>query len=122
VNAGQILNRGIVDGGETTADEIIFNRDMSWLDEVARAKGLLLAEVSIPSHGVGYEIATARYRYGIPVVCLHRPDVSRRCSAMIAGDPGITLIRYSADAMETMLSRLETVLRESSAGPGFPGE
>ncbi len=62
-------------------DEMIFRRDMSWLDQ-ARA---LVAEVSAPSLGVGYEIAYALHVRKIPVLCLYHRG-SRSLSAMLSGN------------------------------------
>ena len=90
----------------------IFERDLRWIEEVARANGVLIAEVSTPSTGVGYEIATARYRYGIPVICLYRPAFTKRCTAMVAGDEGVRLIEYSDDSFDDLLARLSSALRE----------
>jgi hypothetical protein len=44
----------------------------------------LIAEVSVPSHGVGYEIAFA-LNAGKPVLCLHHQE--RKISKMISGNP-----------------------------------
>ena len=68
--------------------------------------GLLVAEVSRPSHGVGYEIAAARYRFGIPVICLWRPAFTKRCSGMIAGDEGVRVLEYTDETVGEMLTRL----------------
>src|SRR5512141_3223002 len=50
-----------------TEPSVVYQRDVQWLDEAAA----VIAEVSTPSHGVGYEIAYALLR-GKPVLCLHR--------------------------------------------------
>jgi hypothetical protein len=63
------------------SDEMIYRRDMGWLDQ-ARA---LVAEVSAPSLGVGYEIAYALHIRKIPVLCL-RHGGSRSLSAMLSGN------------------------------------
>ena len=44
----------------------------------------LIAEVTVPSTGVGYEICRALVK-GIPVLCLHSPDAA--VSAMVLGNP-----------------------------------
>ncbi len=116
VQGGQVTNEGLPEGGESLPDEAIFRRDMEWLEEVAREGGAVVAEVSTPSLGVGYEIAVARYRLGMPVICLYREGPSRRCSAMIAGDPGISLIRYSEETFGAMLKSLESILSGLSSG------
>jgi 2'-deoxynucleoside 5'-phosphate N-hydrolase len=112
VFAGMVTSSTVGDGGEALSSAEIFRRDMAWLEEVASAAGALVAEVSRPSHGVGYEIAAARYRFRMPVICLWRPAFTRRCSGMIAGDEGIELIEYSDGTVDEMLIRLSAALRE----------
>lgn len=65
-----------------TPAEEIYTRDMAWL----QASDALIAEVSTPSHGVGYEIATAVH-LGKPVLTLAREGV--RVSKMLVGNPHI---------------------------------
>src|SRR6266852_4869548 len=114
VLAGAVAAEGVSAAGELLDPCAIFERDVEWLSQA----DVLVAEVSAPSTGVGYEIATARYRYDIPVICLYRPAYTKRCSAMVGGDRGIELIEY-VDAAD-MLSRLMASLAKDSAGePGY---
>ncbi len=62
---------------ELTA-EVIYERDTAWL----RDSDAVIAEVTTPSHGVGFEIAYALER-GKPVLCLAREGV--RVSKMLTG-------------------------------------
>jgi nucleoside 2-deoxyribosyltransferase len=110
VLAGAVTAEEVTDGGEALDPCEIFDRDLGWLEEA----DVLVAEVSTPSTGVGYEIAAARYRYGTPVICLYRAAVTKRCSAMVAGDPEIVLIEY--DDAGTMLGRLRAELAKYTAG------
>lgn len=73
-------------------EEEIYARD---LGQLARSDAVL-AEVTVPSLGVGYEICRALV-LGIPVLCLHRPDAA--VSAMLLGnpDPGIRVRAYSEE-------------------------
>ena len=64
-------------------DKFIHDRDMEWLDE----SDVLIAEVTQPSLGVGYEIGRAIER-GKTILCLFRPDSGRVLSAMIRGAEG----------------------------------
>jgi len=57
----------------------VFERDTAWI----RACDLVIAEVSTPSHGVGFEIAYALER-SKPVLCCHR--AGRTVSKMITGN------------------------------------
>jgi nucleoside 2-deoxyribosyltransferase len=61
-------------------EEEIYARDM---DLLARSDALI-AEVTVPSTGVGYEICRALVRK-IPVLCLYNPDAA--VSAMVLGNP-----------------------------------
>ena len=113
VLAGSVAAEHIGAGGDPLDPCFIFDRDLAWVEEA----DVLVAEVSTPSTGVGYEIAAARYRYGIPVICLYRPAFTKRCSAMISGDRAVTLIEYAEDGFATMLDRLRESLREAGRSP-----
>jgi nucleoside 2-deoxyribosyltransferase len=75
----------------------VYERDVAWI----RACDRLIAEVSVPSHGVGYEIGFA-LGIGKPVLVLFQEG--RRVSKMISGNPDVNLqvrsYRDSARAME----------------------
>src|SRR3989344_3565629 len=58
-------------------DKEIFDRDMDWL----RSADVLVAEVTTPSLGVGYEIAAAS-NIRKPVLCLYR-KVQRKNTRMV---------------------------------------
>jgi nucleoside 2-deoxyribosyltransferase len=109
VLAGAVASESVGSGGEALDSRAIFERDVAWIGEA----DVVVAEVSVPSTGVGYEIATARYRDGIPVVCLYRPEFTKRCTAMVAGDRGIELIAYEEAA--EMLGRLRAALAKYTA-------
>src|SRR5438067_7093139 len=109
VLAGAVASEAVTAHGEPLDPCAIFTRDLAWIDEA----DVLVAEVSVPSTGVGYEVAAARYRFGKPVICLYRAGHTKRCSAMIAGDRGIELLEYH-DAAE-MLERLRPLLAKYAA-------
>ena len=114
VLAGAVAAEHVGDDGERLDACAIFDRDIAWLAQA----DLLIAEVSMPSTGVGYEIATARHRYQIPVICLYRPAYTKRCTAMVAGDREIVLLQY--DDAGTMLARLRAELAKYTAvQPGY---
>ncbi|HVN55617.1 MAG TPA: nucleoside 2-deoxyribosyltransferase [Anaerolineaceae bacterium] len=71
----------------------VYHRDIAWVEGC----DALVAEVSTPSHGVGYEIAYA-LTLGKPVLCCYRSDV--RVSKMITGNdhPCLTRAAYSTQA------------------------
>lgn len=70
-------------------DQELFRQDLEWLGTA----DLLIAEVSSPSHGVGYEIGKAE-EYGIPILCLYQESRDRRLSAMIEGNSKCDVRRY----------------------------
>jgi nucleoside 2-deoxyribosyltransferase len=94
-------NEALSDGGEhDLTDEEIHARDMAWLDEC----DAVIAEVRAPSLGVGYELGVAE-KLGKPILCLFddgNPDF--RLSAMLSGNPRVTVARYQAleEAKEAM--------------------
>ncbi len=67
----------------------VYQRDIRWIDGCQA----LVAEVSTPSHGVGYEVAYALGQ-GKPVLCCYREG--ERVSKMITGNdsPGLTVSSY----------------------------
>jgi len=113
VLAGAVASESVTAHGEPLDACAIFERDLGWIEQ----SDVLVAEVSMPSTGVGYEIAAARYRYGRPVICLYRRGYTQRCSAMVAGDAGVELIEY--DDTGQMLARLrETLAKYTVVVPG----
>ena len=84
----------------------VYTRDTRWIQDC----DLLVAEVSTPSHGVGYEIG---YALGLnkPVLCLHREGLS--VSKMITGNraPNLKVIAYSNrdEAVMKLRTYLENV-------------
>jgi hypothetical protein len=112
VFAGNVISQHVGTEGESLSAKEIFDRDTAWIEEVARAGGVLVAEVSRPSTGVGYEIALARYRFGIRVIALYRPAFTKRCSGMIAGDCGIELLEYREGELDGLLEQLRIALRK----------
>jgi hypothetical protein len=71
----------------------VFERDTGWVKEAEA----LIAEVSTPSLGVGYEIALA-VQLSKPVLCVYRSGV--RLSKMISGNtaPNVTVAAYTSEA------------------------
>jgi nucleoside 2-deoxyribosyltransferase len=109
VLAGAVAAEHVGPGGEALGACDIFERDVGWLAQA----DVLVAEVSVPSTGVGYEIATMRYKFGRPVIALYRPAYTSRCTAMVSGDRGIELIEY--DSLPDLLARLRQALPKYAA-------
>lgn len=77
-------------GEETLSDAEIYARDMSWLNE----SDAIIAEVSAPSLGVGYELGQAE-ELGKPMLCLLDVSGKARLSAMLSGNPKMTVVEYN---------------------------
>ncbi|MBL7021729.1 nucleoside 2-deoxyribosyltransferase [Patescibacteria group bacterium] len=67
-------------GEKDKTEEFIHNRDMNWLLEA----DVMVAEVTTPSLGVGYEIGRAVMDKK-KVLCLYREQKGTRLSAMVRG-------------------------------------
>jgi hypothetical protein len=84
----------------------VYARDTGWIEGC----DLLVAEVSTPSHGVGYEIGYA-LELGKRVLCLHRTGVP--VSKMITGnrDPLLTVIPYTdkGEAIQLLRTYLDSI-------------
>lgn len=93
-NHGTVLTEHVGDAkisitGEDLDDAYIHDRDLEWL----RSCDCVVAEVTRPSLGVGYEIGRAT-EWGKSVLCLYRPSITPRLSAMISGCNKVTLQSY----------------------------
>jgi len=95
----------LADSGVTALEakvspEEVYNRDVAWIE----ATSALIAEVSVPSHGVGYEVGYA-LQVGKPVLCLAQEG--RRVSKMITGNPHprLTSLSYRDSAEAVRLAR-----------------
>ncbi|MDP9190443.1 MAG: nucleoside 2-deoxyribosyltransferase [Acidobacteriota bacterium] len=115
VLAGAVAAEHVGAGGETLHPPDICARDLAWLDEA----DLVVAEVSVPSLGVGYEIAYATRVRRIPVIALYRRAFTQRCSAMISGDPGVELLEYE-DPSAMLRDLLESIRRPRRYPDRFP--
>jgi nucleoside 2-deoxyribosyltransferase len=92
---GEVLTEHVGDdtllstGERNLSDKDIHDRDLGWIT----TSDIVIAEVSTPSLGVGYEIAYA-LSLGKQICCLFNAGKGRRLSAMIRGSRGLTIIDY----------------------------
>lgn len=82
----------------------IWKTDMDWVQEA----DIIVAEVTTPSLGVGYEIAKAE-EWNKPVLALYRNQEGKRLSAMIDGSPKTKVIYY--DNIEMAKKEISEFLR-----------
>lgn len=84
-------NQGITASAGTGADvAAIYRQDMDWVTQA----DVIVAEVTQPSLGVGYEIGRAE-TMGKRILCMYRKLPDRSLSAMIAGNSALTVKAYS---------------------------
>ena len=107
-NYGEVLTEHIGDiklpilgEGNGSDDENIYERDMDWL----RSCDILVAEVTVNSNGVGYEIGYAD-SLKKKVVCLFRESGKTNLSGMINGNKNIKVYNYKD------LSEIPNILEE----------
>lgn len=111
-NFGEVLTEHIGEpsltsfGENHTTDESIHDRDMEWLENC----DILIAEVTNPSMGVGYEIGRAIER-GKKVICLYRKhgNKGKRLSAMIGGCKDVINEEY--DNLESVKRIIDEYLK-----------
>ena len=95
-NFGEVLTEHVGDNsltasGESVMDDVsIHDRDMNWLKD----SDIIVAEVTNPSLGVGYEIGRA-IEYNKKILCLYREIDNKKLSAMISGSNKLTSIKYT---------------------------
>tara|TARA_B100000700_G_C14922285_1_gene797636 strand:+ start:796 stop:1209 length:414 start_codon:yes stop_codon:yes gene_type:complete len=94
-NYGNVLTEHIGDekldsfGEHDINDRYIHDRDMHWLLK----SDIMIAEVTNPSLGVGYEIGRA-LENNKKIICLFRENDSQKLSAMISGAKKLNCIKY----------------------------
>lgn len=77
-----------------TFDNYIYNRDVNWIKE----SDLLIADVTVPSLGVGYELGLAE-SLGIPVLCIADVNGIKKVSAMLTGNDNM-IVKYYQNLSE----------------------
>ena len=105
VSLGTLTAQGEVATGKTPIE--IWKRD---LDMIVASEGVI-AEVTVPSLGVGYELGIAE-KLGKPVLCLYQHQDGKILSSMILGNPNFDTRDYSTleegcTHIDAFLSRLK---------------
>ncbi|KAM6185120.1 5-hydroxymethyl-dUMP N-hydrolase [Rhynchocyon petersi] len=103
-------------GGEEAArgDRLIHEQDLAWLQQA----DVVVAEVTQPSLGVGYELGRA-VALNKPILCLFRPQSGRVLSAMIRGAADGSRFQvwdYEEAEVEAMLDRYFEATAPQHAG------
>ena len=82
----------------------VYHRDLGWVSEC----DVLIAEVSTPSHGVGYEIAAAIFQ-GKQVMCCHHKD--KKISKIISGNNNENMYVFAYTDEEELINEIGNFLR-----------
>ncbi|CAG0928918.1 hypothetical protein PLCT1_00859 [Planctomycetaceae bacterium] len=108
VLSAHVADPDVLEREKDTSPRVVFERDVAWVHEC----DVMIAEVSTPSLGVGYEYGLA-VQLGKPVLCVYRSGL--RMSKMITGNPApnLKVATYSTEAelehiTQTFLEALTT--------------
>jgi nucleoside 2-deoxyribosyltransferase len=95
--------------GETEMSEsAIYERDMAWL----RSAACVVAECTVPSLGVGYELGQAE-AMGIPCLVLFRPSKGRSLSAMLRGNKKAFAVHEYGEADDALFAAIDAFIASS---------
>ena len=94
-----------MDGERKLSPRDVYERDVNWIKNC----DVLVAEVSVPSHGVGYEIGYA-LQIGKPVLCIHLNE--RKVSKMITGNSDSNLKVMGYQTIEEAISKTRLFLKD----------
>ena len=100
VPTAHLSSPGVMDEESIIEPLEVYTRDSKWVEEC----DALIAEVSTPSHGVGYEIALA-LMLGKPVLCCYQNG--RKVSKMILGNTHQTLKLCQYEGIEDLIPSME---------------
>jgi 2'-deoxynucleoside 5'-phosphate N-hydrolase len=109
VPTAQLADPEVIHQEGVATPEEVYARDVAWIKEC----DFLLAEVSTPSHGVGYEIGYA-LSLEKKVLCLHRQGC--KVSKMILGNPHPQLTIRTYTTINQAVHLLNTYLASLDSG------
>lgn len=108
----QVASKNIVTDERGVSDQQIYTQDIELLD----CCDVVIAEVTVPSLGVGYEIAYALHRWRRPVLCLAQAGTN--LSAMLTGNTARGLRVAFYENQTAALAEVDWFLRANA--PRFP--
>ena len=107
VPTAHLSRADILDEEQVIDPQEVYNRDVKWVQDCSA----LVAEVSTPSHGVGYEIALALL-LDKPVFCCYREGV--KVSKMLTGNTHLRLKVFSYSSEDSLLNAIDHFLEQIS--------
>jgi len=103
VPTAHLAHQDVMQAEKVVSAQSVYKRDMRWLKE----SDALIAEVSTPSHGVGYEIAVA-LTLGKPTLCCFQRE--RRVSKILLGNTHLNLHLYAYLNINDLLPAIQDFL------------
>src|SRR5512136_692317 len=93
VLSAHVADPAVLEHEKDVLARVVFDRDVQWIE----ACDVMIAEVSTPSTGVGYEYGLA-IQLGKPVLCVYQAGL--RMTKMIRGNPApnLTVATYANEA------------------------
>ena len=105
VPTARLSSSSIMDEEAVIPPRDVYERDVTWVKNC----DAVVAEVSTPSHGVGYEIALA-ISIGKPVFCCYQEG--RKVSKMITGNSSPALKVFPYHTREELVAGMRTFLAQ----------
>ena len=93
---GEVLTERLSENGNISLRQgmestYVFEQDVDWL----RDADVVIAEVSTPSIGVGYEVGLAE-SLEKRILCLYREKEDQKLSTMISGNRNLSIAQYES--------------------------
>jgi len=103
IPTSHLVKSDVIENERELTPQDVYERDITWIKNC----DVLIAEVSVPSHGVGYEIGFA-LNIGKPVLCIHHKE--RKVSKMITGNKDSALTVQAYTSIEEAISQIRIFL------------
>lgn len=89
---GQVMTKDVWNENfenQKNIEESIYKRHVEWID----SSDIIIAEISVPSMGVGYELGYSEFK-NKKIICLYDENSEKEPSMMISGNIKNNIIRY----------------------------
>ena len=90
-------------------DKQIYKRDLKWID----GSKVMIAEISGPSLGVGFEISYAIFERKLPVLALHQSETDQISALILGCDSALLTVQKYKDE-EEMKTKIKVYLSNKS--------
>lgn len=97
-----VANPSFLSKNDPLSPEQIYKRDVKWIDEC----DTVFAEVTVPSLGVGYELAYAESK-NKKVICMYEEE--KNISKMITGNMNFIQIPYAN--VDELISKIHEIMK-----------